>query len=145
MGFVMGKLLAILGVVGKFLLFVGGKLLAILPVVGKVLLFLMGKLLAILSLPVALIALIVVAVAAIGVAIYVFRDKIWGAITTVGEFLLGIFNWVRDKASDLWSAAQDGINSIKDFFSKITSMIGGKIFDAVTGSKKKKKSSPGAK
>ena len=143
--FVMGKLLAILGVVGKFLLFVGGKLLAILPVVGKVLLFLMGKLLAILSLPVALIALIVVAVAAIGVAIYVFRDKIWGAITTVGEFLLGIFNWVRDKASDLWSAAQDGINSIKDFFSKITSMIGGKIFDAVTGSKKKKKSSPGAK
>ena len=143
--FVMGKLLAILGVVGKFLLFVGGKLLAILPVVGKVLLFLMGKLLAILSLPVALIALIVVAVAAIGVAIYVFRDKIWGAITTVGEFLLGIFNWVRDKASDLWSAAQDGINSIKDFFSKIASMIGGKIFDAVTGSKKKKKSSSGAK
>ena len=142
--FLMGKLLAILAVVGKFLLFVGGKLLAILPVVGKVLLFLMGKLLAILSLPVALIALIVVAVAAIGVAIYVFRDKIWGAITTVGEFLLGIFNWVRDKASDLWSAAQDGINSIKDFFSKITSMIGGKIFDAVTGSKKKKKSSPGA-
>ena len=116
----------------------------ILAVVGKFLLFLMGKLLAILSLPVALIALIVVAVAAIGVAIYVFRDKIWGAITTVGEFLLGIFNWVRDKASDLWSAAQDGINSIKDFFSKITSMIGGKIFDAVTGSKKKKKSSPGA-
>ena len=138
------SVMPILAVVGKFLLFVGGKLLAILPVVGKVLLFLMGKLLAILSLPVALIALIVVAVAAIGVAIYVFRDKIWGAITTVGEFLLGIFNWVRDKASDLWSAAQDGINSIKDFFSKITSMIGGKIFDAVTGSKKKKKSSPGA-
>merc|ERR1712178_1012 len=139
------SVMPILAVVGKFLLFVMGKLLAILGVVGKVLLFLMGKLLAILSLPVALIALIVVAVAAIGVAIYVFRDKIWGAITTVGEFLLGIFNWVRDKASDLWSAAQDGINSIKDFFSKITSMIGGKIFDAVTGSKKKKKSSPGAK
>ena len=139
------SVMPILAVVGKFLLFVLGKLLAILPVVGKVLLFLMGKLLAILSLPVALIALIVVAVAAIGVAIYVFRDKIWGAITTVGEFLLGIFNWVRDKASDLWSAAQDGINSIKDFFSKIASMIGGKIFDAVTGSKKKKKSSSGAK